>query len=109
MKAEVACFRKALDRHGIQIDGKSDPKPGKGNQFKKQKPKFAGIVKKKSRMGNVHSKSLVPDREVSITDSDEEVEEQCYNKMGLLMAVIEEPKHAQINYRAMSAKFASMM
>ena len=55
-------------------------------------------------MGNVHSKSLVPDREISITDSDQEVEEQCYN----VMAVIDEPKRAPINYRAMTAKFASM-
>jgi hypothetical protein len=49
-------------------------------------------------MGNVHSKSLVPDREISITDSNEEVEEQCYN----VMAVIEEPNRALINYCAMT-------
>ena len=71
---------------------------------KKQKQKFAGIAKKKSRMGNVHSKSLVPDREILITDSEEEVEQQCYN----VMAVIAEPKRALIIYSAMSAKFASM-
>ena len=71
----------------------SDPKHGKGNQFEKQKPKFAGIAKKKSRMDNVHSKSLVPDRE--ITDSDEEVKEQCYH----VMAMIEEPsvRHLSIS------------
>jgi hypothetical protein len=33
LKAEVGCLRKALDRHGIQIDGESNPKHGKGNQF----------------------------------------------------------------------------
>ena len=104
LKAEVGSFRKALDRHGISIDGESDPKPGKGNQIDKQKPKFAGIAKKKSRMGKAQSKSLVPDREISITDSDEEVEEQCYN----VMAVVDEPKRASINYRAMSAKLSSM-
>ena len=41
---------------------------------------------------------------LSITDSNEEWEEQCYN----VIAVIDEPKRAQVNYRAMSAKFAYM-
>jgi hypothetical protein len=47
---------------------------------------------------------LVQNREISITDSDEEEqEEQCNNVM-----VIVEPKHAQVNYRTMRAKLSAM-
>ncbi len=68
--------------------------------YEKQKHKFAGIAKKKGKLGNLLSKSLVPNREISITGSDEEEQgEQCNNVM-----VLVEPKRAPDKYRTMSAK-----
>ncbi len=82
LKAKVGALRKALDRHGISTDGETEAKNGKGFQFEKQKPKFAGIAKRKGKLGNLQSKSFVPNREFSITDPDEEEqEEQCNNVM----------------------------
>jgi hypothetical protein len=45
----MGCFRKALDRHGSQLESEPDSKNEKGNQFEKQKPKFAGMITKKNQ------------------------------------------------------------
>jgi hypothetical protein len=93
-----------MDRHGISADGEPELKNGEGFQFEKQKTKFAGIARKKGKLGNLQAKSLVQHREISMTDSDEEEqEEQCNNVM-----VFVEPKRAPVNYLTMSAKLSSM-
>jgi hypothetical protein len=57
----------------------------------------------KGKLRNLQSKSLVPNREISMTDSDEEEqEEQCNNVMVI------EPKCALVNYMTTSAKLSSM-
>ncbi len=104
LKAEVGTLRKAMDRHRISTDGEPEPKNGKGFQFEKQKLKLAGIAKKKGKLGNLQARSLVLNREISMTDSvEEEKEEQCNNVM-----VFVEPKSAPVNYRTMSAKLSFM-
>jgi hypothetical protein len=61
-----------MDLHSISADGEPEPKVGMGFHFEKQKQKFAGIAKKKGKLGNLQARSLVPNREISTTDSDEE-------------------------------------
>jgi hypothetical protein len=57
----------------------------------------------KGKLRNLQAKSLVPNCEISMTDSDEEEqEEQCNNVMVI------EPKCALVNYRTTSAKLSSM-
>jgi hypothetical protein len=98
-------LRKAIDRHCISTDGEPEPKNGKGFQFERQKQKFAGIAKNKGKLVNLQARSLVPNHEISMTDSvEEEQEEQCNNVM-----VVVEPKRAQVNNRTISAKLSSMM
>ena len=60
----IKTFRKAMDQHGISIDGEPETKNGKGTHFEKQISKFAGIAKRKGKMGKVQSRSLVPDRKI---------------------------------------------
>jgi hypothetical protein len=65
-----------MDRHCISTDGNPEPKNGMGFQFEKQKQKFAGIAKRTGKLGNLQTKSLIQNSEVSITDSDEEEQEE---------------------------------
>ncbi len=72
LKAEVGTWREAMDRHGVRIDGEPEPKHGQALQFEKQKRKSRVIAKEKGKTGNRQSKPLVPNREISVTGSDEE-------------------------------------
>ncbi len=98
MKEEMGILRKSMDKHEIHIKGDSDSKQGKGNYLDTQKPNFAGIAKKIGKVGKSQSQSLVPDRELSITDSDEEKHDEHRHNM----LVMVEPKRAPINYRSMN-------
>ncbi len=68
------------------LDHKQD---GKGYpHLERQRPKFAGMTKK-TKLGKViASRSLVPNREIEITDSDEEQEEDEQAQLAVVVPVV---------------------
>ena len=78
LKADVGTIKKGLEAKGILVHSAQDHKrDGKGHpQPERQRPKFAGIAKKTKLGKRIASHSLVPNREVVVTDSNEEEEQE---------------------------------
>jgi hypothetical protein len=106
LKSDVGTIKKSLYNAGIQAGPIPNHKHGKEPlQSDKPRVKFAGIAKK-TKMGRITaSRSLVQDREINISDTDEEEDDQQAN----LAQVVTKAKRAPINYRAQKASLSSMM
>jgi hypothetical protein len=106
LKSDVGTIKKSLYNAGIQAGPIPNHKHGKEPlQSDKPRVKFAGIAKK-TKMGRiVSSRSLVQDREINISDTDEEEDDQ----QAQLAQVVTKAKRAPINYRAQKASLSSMM
>jgi hypothetical protein len=108
LKADVGTIKKGLESKGILVDSAPDHKrDGKGYpQSDRQRPKFAGIAKKTKLGRIIASRSLVPNREVEVTDTDEEPEEEEQAQLAMIVPVI---KKTLTNYRGRNASLSSMM
>jgi hypothetical protein len=101
LKAEVGTIKNGLEAKGILVDSAPDHKQdGKGYPHSdRQRPKFAGIAKKTSL-------SLVPNREIKVTDSNEEQEEEEQAQLAMVVPVV---KKILTIYRGRNASLSSMM
>ena len=108
LKADVGTIKKGLESKGILVDSAPDHKrDGKGYpQTDRHRPKFAGIAKK-TRLGKIiATRSLVPNREVEMTDSNEEQEEEEQAQLAMIVPVV---KKILPNYRGRNASLSSIM
>jgi hypothetical protein len=108
LKADVGTIKKGLESKGILVDSAPDHKrDGKGYpQTDRNRPKFAGIAKKTKLGKIIATRSLVPNREVEMTDSDEEQEEEEQAQLAMIVPVV---KKILPNYRGRNASLSSMM
>ncbi len=75
-------------------------------QSDRHRPKFAGIAKKTKLGKIIATRSLVPSREVEMTDSDEEQVEEEQAQLAMIVPVV---KKILPNYRGRNASLSSMM
>jgi hypothetical protein len=97
LKSDVGTIKKSLNNAGIRSDrpktihdkyGKGQPHPDK------QRTKFAGIAKTTKLGKIIASRSLVQNRKIDLSDTDEEEEDQQAH----LAEVVTKAKKALINY-----------